>query len=78
MGIPSSVIYSPVYAHMKTYLADEDGYNGPLSLFTVAMVEGIVSLENLEHCLIWYYRPVGVPSVGLLTPTDMIKTRLKV
>ena len=52
MGIPSSVIYSPVYVHMKTYLADEDGYNGPLSLFTVAMVEGIVSLENLEHCLI--------------------------
>ena len=50
--IPFSAIYFPTYAHMKTYLADEDGYNGPLSLFTAAMVAGIVSLDNWEHCLI--------------------------
>ena len=63
---------------MKTYLADEDGYNGALSLFTAAMVAGIVSLDNWEHCLIWYYCPVEVPAAGLLTPADVIKTRLQV
>ena len=81
MDIPSSAIYSSVYAHMNTYLADEDGYNGPLSLFIVAMVAGIVSLDNWEHCLNWYYYnycPVGVPAAGLLTPADVINTRLKV
>ena len=39
-------------AHMKTFLADEDGYTGTLGLFTAAFVAGIVSLGNWEHCLI--------------------------
>ena len=46
MDISSSAIYSPVYVHMKTYLDDEDGYNGLLSLCTAAMVAGIVSSDN--------------------------------
>ena len=41
-----------IYARMKTYLADKDCSNEPLSLFTAAMVAGIVSLDNWEHCLI--------------------------
>ena len=56
---------------MKTYLADEDGYNGPLSLFTAAMVAVIVSLDNWEHYLIWHYCPVEVPAAGLPTPADV-------
>ena len=50
--IPFSAINFPVYAHMKTYLADEDGYTGTLGLFTAAFVAGIFSLDNWEHCLI--------------------------
>ena len=64
---------------MKTYLADEDGYNGPLSLFTAAMVAGIISLDNWEHCLILYYCClVGVSAAGLLTPADVIKIGVQV
>ncbi|XP_065883416.1 electrogenic aspartate/glutamate antiporter SLC25A12, mitochondrial-like isoform X2 [Dysidea avara] len=57
--IPFSAIYFTVYAHMKIFLADEDGFNGTGSLFASAMI-------------------AGVPAAGLLTPADVIKTRLQV
>lgn len=39
--IPFSAIYFTAYAHMKEYTADENGYNGPSSLFASAMTAGI-------------------------------------
>ena len=38
--IPFSAIYFPVYAHMKKFAADSNGYNGPGSLFVSATVAG--------------------------------------
>ena len=57
--IPFSAIYFPVYAHVKLALADENGYLGPLQLFSAGFV-------------------AGVPAAGLMTPADVIKTRLQV
>ncbi|XP_014255281.1 calcium-binding mitochondrial carrier protein Aralar1 isoform X2 [Cimex lectularius] len=57
--IPFSSIYFPVYAHTKASLADENGYNSPLTLF----LSGIIA---------------GIPASSLVTPADVIKTRLQV
>lgn len=57
--IAFSAIYFPTYAHMKSYLADETGYNTPGTLF----LSGVVA---------------GVPAASLVTPADVIKTRLQV
>ncbi|XP_076068969.1 calcium-binding mitochondrial carrier protein aralar1 isoform X2 [Oratosquilla oratoria] len=39
--IPFSAIYFPVYAHSKILLADENGYNSPLTLLIAGAVGGI-------------------------------------
>jgi solute carrier family 25 aspartate/glutamate transporter 12/13 len=57
--VPFSAIYFPMYAHMKAKLADDNGYNHPLSL----LFAGAIS---------------GVPAASLVTPADVIKTRLQV
>jgi solute carrier family 25 aspartate/glutamate transporter 12/13 len=57
--IPFSAIYFPAYAHLKPKFADENGYNGPLSL----LVSGAIA---------------GMPVASLVTPADVIKTRLQV
>ena len=44
--IPFSAIYFTVYAHMKIFLADEDGFNGTGSLFASAMIAGMA--DNLK------------------------------
>ncbi|XP_064643384.1 electrogenic aspartate/glutamate antiporter SLC25A12, mitochondrial-like isoform X3 [Lineus longissimus] len=38
--IPFSAIYFPVYAHGKVLLANENGYNGPISLLAAATFAG--------------------------------------
>lgn len=57
--IPFSAIYFPAYAHTKVKLADENGYNHPLSLLFAGAI-------------------AGVPAASLVTPADVIKTRLQV
>ncbi|PSN30624.1 Calcium-binding mitochondrial carrier protein Aralar1 [Blattella germanica] len=56
--VPFSAIYFPAYAHMKVKLADENGYNHPLSLLFAGAI-------------------AGVPAASLVTPADVIKTRLQ-
>jgi len=46
--IPFSAVYFTVYAHMKSYLADEDGFNGTGSLFALAMIAGICVLATCD------------------------------
>ena len=52
-------IYFPSYAHIKPLLADDTGYNSPLSIFMAGSI-------------------AGAPAASLVTPIDLIKTRLQV
>ena len=46
--IPFSAIYFPCYAHLKLYLADENGYNNAPSLLVAAAGAGKCSNLNLS------------------------------
>ncbi|MEQ2217313.1 hypothetical protein XENOCAPTIV_004849, partial [Xenoophorus captivus] len=90
--IPFSAIYFPAYAHIKTQLADEQGRLGPLQLLTAGAIAGILEHFNLINQVIFFclcqifkkpnknrlYCFPGIPAASLVTPADVIKTRLQV
>ena len=71
---------------MKKFTADENGYNGPASLFISAMTAGQWNNININNILLPLPPPLslllslspGVPAAYLCTPADVIKTRLQV
>lgn len=70
--IPFSAIYFPVYAHSKQLLADENGYNSPLTLLVAGAIgKGLLkiypnSLKWFSKINIWHLLPLTLlsPSFG--------------
>lgn len=68
--IPFSAIYFPVYAHSKQLLADENGYNSPLTL----LVAGAIGKGLLK---IYLYLKMVFKSLFLaLTSSDIAFSQL--
>jgi hypothetical protein len=57
--VPFGAVYFPAYHHLKALLADQTGYNSPLSILGAGAV-------------------AGAAASSLVTPLDMVKTRLQV
>ena len=57
--VPFAMFYFPAYAHLKSRLADDTGYNSPSSIFLAGAL-------------------ASAPAAVLVTPMDMIKTRIQV
>ena len=74
--IPFSAIYFPAYAHAKLAFADSEGILYPLLPYPVQPCHP--SGHNSPGSLFCAAFIAGVPAAGLVTPADVIKTRLQV
>ena len=74
--IPFSAIYFPAYAHAKLAFADSEGILYPLLPYPVQPCHS--SGHNSPGSLFCAAFIAGVPAAGLVTPADVIKTRLQV
>ncbi|KAF2357823.1 Mitochondrial substrate/solute carrier [Trinorchestia longiramus] len=76
--IPFSAIYFPVYAHSKTLLADENGYNSPMTLLVAGAMGGVPAASLTTPADVIKTRLQVAARAGQTTYTGVIDAARKI